>query len=51
MQFDKDAIKMGTTILTLSESEAYIEWADSVISIVIDANVKKGRLKGVALGE
>jgi hypothetical protein len=47
--FDENTIKMGTTTLTLSQAEEYVEWAESILTTVIADGVKTGRIKGVDL--
>lgn len=44
--FDKDAIKMGTTVLTLKEVNDYISWASGVLTKTIEQGVRAGRIKG-----
>jgi hypothetical protein len=47
--FDADAIKMGTTILTLEAVAQYIDWAATILNAVIANGVRAGRINGVSL--
>lgn len=47
--FDENTIKMGTTILTISQAREYINWAESILTTVMANGVKAGRIKGVNL--
>jgi len=44
--YTKDAIKMGTTVLTLKEINDYISWASTVLTETMEQGIRAGRIVG-----
>lgn len=47
--FDDNAIKMGSTVLTLDEATQYIEWATNILTKVMASAIKAGRITGAEM--
>lgn len=47
--FSEEAIKMGSTVLTLEEVSEYIKWATNILSGVMAEGIKAGRISGATV--